>query len=166
MLQCLDWYPLKIFFSKYNTFKNNLTETHIVTHHIQQMLIVCHFASDFLIFFKDKNITATSKSLPYIPPPSRPHRYECHPKAGSIISKSDLGFDFSFCLDLRCRIESIILNGTLASLFCPHEGPVLFYFFIPLILIHYPSSPTHKNNHIDVSDISYLYTYKIYIAFL
>lgn len=78
MLQCLDWYPLKIFFSKYNTFKNNLTETHIVTHHIQQMLIVCHFASDFLIFFKDKTLRLQVSPCP-ISLPTLAHRYKCHP---------------------------------------------------------------------------------------
>lgn len=38
------------------------------------------------------------------------------------------------------EVESIILlNGTLASLFLPHKGPLLFNLFIPSILVHCPN---------------------------
>lgn len=156
---------LKYFFSKYNTFKNNLTETHIVTHHIQQMLIVCHFASDFLIFFKDKTLRLPVSPCP-ISLPTLAHRYSAI--LNLAVSFPRVIWVLTFLLVWTSRAESSQSFSVAHSHHCffPHKGPVLFYFFIPLILIHCSSTLTHKNNHINVSDISYLYTYKIYIAFL
>lgn len=129
------------------------------------MLIVCHFASDFLIFFKDKTLWLPVSPCP-ISLPTLAHRYSAI--LNLAVSFPRVIWVLTFLLVWTSRAESSQSSSVAHSHHCffPHKGPVLFYFFIPLILIHYSSTLTHKNNHINVSDISYLYTYKIYIAFL